>query len=85
MPNIKVPVSTINNEQWAHLNYFGNHHVVTGEVFKLKRGDFSFLGGHRVRAYLVKSNVHWKIPIGVSLDIEGVEPSTTPQRRLPQH
>jgi hypothetical protein len=37
---------------------------------------YSFAGGHRVRLYRFKDNVHWRIPAGVELDISRVDPTT---------
>lgn len=80
MAKVSIPVKKVNGEDWAELNIFGNSHDFCGEKFKVKMENFSFSGGHRVRLYTIKNNVHWKIPAGVSLDIGAVAPATSPRR-----
>jgi hypothetical protein len=59
---------------------FGDSHLICGESVRMKDENFSFAGGHRVRVYLFKKNVHWKIPEGVSLDISSVPAAQAPRR-----
>jgi hypothetical protein len=85
MPDrISIPVKIVNNERWAQLNNFGNSHIICAERCTLKQENYSFAAGHRVRLYAVKNNVHWKIPIGVPLDVSAVAPATLPPRRDPR-
>lgn len=77
---ISIPVKTVDGDNWAQLNHFGNTHFFTGEDCRTKKENFSFAGGHRVRLYVIKNNVHWKIPAGVTLDITDVTPAA-PRRR----
>jgi len=79
---ICVPVIRQGGAVWAQLNYFGHSHIVAGESCWPKKEDFSYTGGHRVRLFAIKGNVHWKVPTGFPLDIAGVAPAT-PRRRLP--
>ena len=78
---ITVPVKIVNNERWAQLNHFGTTHQICGDDFRQKR-DISFANGHRVRVFTVKSNVHWKIPDNVLLDIAEVAPANAPRRMV---
>ena len=77
---VSVPVKTVGNERWGQLSLLGDHHLICAEAVKLKDENFSFAGGHRVRLYSFKKNVHWKIPEGVRLDIAGVTPAAAPRR-----
>lgn len=80
---LRVPITKWDKASWGALNYFGNTHVICAE--RLMRGDenYTFAGGHRVRLFTVRNNVHWKIPEGIQLDISSV-PSANPARRLPR-
>lgn len=80
---IKVPVKKVNSQPWGQLSLFGNQHEFCGEKIRLRDQNFSFAGGHRVRLYVAKGNVHWRIPEGVQLDITQVE-LANPPRRLPK-
>jgi len=80
---IKVPVKKVNSQPWGQLSVFGNRHEFCGEEIRLKDQSFSFAGGHRVRLYAARGNVHWRIPAGIQLDITQVE-SVNPPRRLPR-
>ena len=83
MPEIiRIPVKVVNNEKWAQLNLFGNTHVICGERFKPKKENYTFAGGHRVRLFTVKNNVHWRIPSGIQLDIREVAPANQPRRQV---
>lgn len=69
--HISVPIKIVDGEQWGELRALGLSHDICGERVD-KRKDLSFAGGHRVRLYTFKKNVHWKIPTGVELDITEV-------------
>jgi hypothetical protein len=55
-------------------------HEICCESGKLKNENFSFSGGHRVRLYQFKKNVHWRIPDGAELDISNVVPDNARRR-----
>lgn len=79
--HVRVPLKEWDGHKWAQLNLLALTHEICGETVKMKDGAYSFAGGHRVRLYSFKKNVHWKVPEGVSLDISGVEPGAAPRRR----
>lgn len=54
------------------------------EKFALQQESFSFVGGHRVRLYRLKKNVHFKVPVGTELNITEVLPGTAPRRQPPK-
>ena len=82
MPDyVRVPIKKVNSEKWGQLSLFGLNHQICGEKFALKDNSYTFAGQHRVRLYSVRKNVHWKIPEGTQLDIEGVVPATPPRRQ----
>jgi hypothetical protein len=80
---VQVPVKTVSGEEWAELNAFGADHVICGEKCSIKDQNYSFAGGHRVRLYSIKKNVHWKLPAGAGtfLDVTAVPPAGPPPRR----
>jgi hypothetical protein len=83
--HVRVPVKIVGGERWGHLSALGDAaHFICGEDVWKKDENFSFAGGHRVRLYAFKKNVHWKIPEGVSLDISGVPAATSAPRRQQQ-
>ena len=78
---IKIPVKKVGKDLWGELSAFGLSHQICGESVRMTDQSFSFAGGHRVRLYAFKKNVHWKIPEGVSVDISNVIPAEAPPRR----
>lgn len=58
---VVVPVKKVGKEEWCDLSALGLSHEFVGETIKLKNQNFSFAGGHRVRLYLAKKNVHWRM------------------------
>lgn len=80
---ISLPVKLVNNEKWAEISAHAPQwtHEICGEDVRPKDLAFSFAGGHRVRLYKFKKNVHWKIPTGVNLDISQVPPANPPRRQ----
>ena len=66
--HIRVPIRVVNGEEWGDLNALHLSHEIVGETVHQAK-DMSFSGGHRVRVYKFKKNVHWRIPVGVELDI----------------
>jgi hypothetical protein len=81
MPNIFVPTVRHAQASWANLNYYGPKHVICAESMKIDTESFSFIGGHRVRLYSVKGNVHWKIPPSFEVDITSVPLPNAPRRQ----
>jgi hypothetical protein len=79
--NISFPIKTHNGEKWAELSHYGLAHEICGEKVFQKDQMFSFAGGHRVRLYAFKKNVHWKIPVGSTLDISEVD---APRKKAPR-
>ena len=79
--HVGVPIKTVGSERWGQLCSFGDSHLICGETVKLKEEAYSFAGGHRVRLYSFKKNVHWKIPEGISVDIAEVSPAAAPRRK----
>lgn len=78
---IEVPIKLVGKDSWADLGALSLAHEIVGERVDLKDGNFSFAGGHRVRLYKFKKNVHFKVPDGISLDIEDVKAEPNPSRR----
>jgi hypothetical protein len=82
--HISVPIKKVGSDRWGQLSTFGDSHLICGETVHPKDMGFSFAGGHRVRLYSFKKNVHWKIPAGapvVAVDITDVSPADPPRRR----
>ena len=77
---IIVPVKIVDKQRWGQLTLFADTHYVVGESVK-PMGDISFAGGHRVRQYKFRKNVHWQIPTDVELDITDVPQQSAPHRR----
>lgn len=75
---IRVPISTVANEDWAHLSALAERHEICAEDIKIKNSQHSFTGGHRVRLLIAKKSVYWKIPQGISVDISQVPPQSQP-------
>ena len=69
--HVRVPVKMFKGSRWGDLNSMAISHEFVAETYHIDQ-QFSFEGGHRVRRFKVKKNVHWLIPVGVDLDIAGV-------------
>lgn len=67
-----IPVKEVRGDKWGCLDRLCDDHEIVGYDFKLKNDQYSFAGGHRVRLYKVKGNVHFRVPIGVTFDISSV-------------
>jgi len=80
MAHVRVPVRTLGTVRWGALAYMGDTHEICGEKADCIDQKFSFAGGHRVRLFRFKKNVHWKIPQGVELDIAAVAPAQAARR-----
>jgi hypothetical protein len=79
---ITLPVKIFQNERWAELSVHApsSSHDICAEKVNKRDEQFSFIGGHRVRLYAFKKNVHWRIPAGVTLDISAVPAALAPRR-----
>ena len=78
---IVVPVKTVRGHNWGQLSAFGEDHLLLCEHRPKQIEDrFSFAGGHRVQAWKLKKNVHWR-PVGQELEISDVAPAGPPPRR----
>jgi hypothetical protein len=79
---IRVPIKVVDGHKWGCLAYISTEaYEIVGEEVKHLR-DYSFAGGHRVRLYRFKKNVHFKIPAGVEVNISGVTPAEPPRRAM---
>lgn len=80
---IYLPVKTVGGDKWAEISAVAPQwtHEICGETVRPKDLNYTFAGQHRVRLYKFKKNVHWKVPVGVNLDISGVQPATPPRRQ----
>ena len=86
---VTVPVKVVGGSQWADLSALAptHTHQICAEQCKLQDNQYSFQGGHRVRLWGFKKNVHWRLPIGTELDIEDVAPADgpAPRRHVRRH
>lgn len=80
MMRVQIPIKIVNGQRWGDLSVFGLNHEICAERGEKKDDAFSFAGGHRVRLFRFRKNVHWKIPDGIDLDISGVVPEQPPRR-----
>jgi hypothetical protein len=79
--SVRVPVRIVAGERWGHLSLLAETHLICGEAVNQKNDRLSFAGGHRVKLYSFKKNVHWKIPEDIPLDITNVAPAAVPRRK----
>jgi len=88
MASIIVPVrkDPASGQIWAELSAHGPSatHVVCGE-HAWQGSDVSIHGGHRVREFKFKKNVHWRIITGFDLDISTAKPPEPPRRQGRRH
>jgi len=78
----QIPVRLFNGERWAHLSALGERHDFVAERFDPKDKNLSFIGGHRVRLYCARKNVHWRIPPAIKIvDISQVQVNPGEARR----
>ena len=71
--NLSFPVKKVGKDEWLDLSAHGLTHEFCGEKIHQKT-DYSFGGGHRVRHYSFRKNVHWLLPAGLTIDIQDLEP-----------
>ena len=73
MRSCSVPLKKFGNDLWADLGALGSRvWEVTCEKSDLKDNQYSFIGGHRVRLFKLKDNVHFKLPADFKVDIRAV-------------
>jgi hypothetical protein len=77
--HVLVPIKVVNKQDWGDLSVLGVTHEFVGETVKLKNDKLSFAGGHRVRLYHFKKNVHWRIS-SAEFDITDVAPASPPRK-----
>jgi hypothetical protein len=77
-----IPVRVVNGEKWGDLNSIQSTHEICGEKVDMVNSNFSFAGGHRVRLYRFRKNVHWRIPAAITLDITDVKPASGLRKKL---
>jgi hypothetical protein len=71
--SIRVPVRSVPKDgKWGALYLLALTHEICAEKVDCVSEKYSFAGGHRVRLYRFKKNVHWRIPESVQLDISAV-------------
>lgn len=78
--HIKVPIRVIDGVKWGNLNALGVSHEICGETVNRRDENFALSGGHRVRLYHFKKNVHWRMTTGMDIDIADVAPAAAPAR-----
>jgi hypothetical protein len=79
---IQIPTRVLRGQRWADFSFLARKHQLCAEGFNTLSENVSYVGGHRVRLYVLKGNVHWRVPEGV-VDITNVAPATEPPRRQP--
>lgn len=84
MPDFVVPIREVNGDSWGSLAMIADAWEIVGERVNSK-GDLSFADGHRVRHYVFRKNVHFKITATMTLNISDVPaaeaPKGAPRRR----
>ncbi len=82
---IFLPIKRDGNKRWVLLGQIAPSHIILSEKCTQINENYSHFGGHRVRAWAVKGNVHWLLPDAAEeYDITGVSPSQAPRRRQPR-
>lgn len=81
---ITIPVREYGGAKWGWLSAICDDHEIVGYDFRKVNDNYPFVGGHRVRLYKVKGNVHFKIPTGAVFDISTVPPAA-PRRTGRRH
>lgn len=83
MADLRLPLLDHDGWKWGRLNLFGNSdkQVICAESFSTIKEKYTFKGGHRVRLYALKGNIHWRIPADTKIDIVDVPTATVPTRR----
>jgi hypothetical protein len=79
---ITLPVKKFRSDRWAEVCALAPSltYSIVGERCDLADANFSFIGGHRVRLYKFKKNVHFMVPTGVQIDISNVPSAAAPRR-----
>lgn len=83
MSFVRVPIKLLGTERWGCLQSLDNGaHSFVGFDIWLKKDRYSFIGGHRVKLFGAKGNVHFRIPDATkTIDITDVAPAAPPPRR----
>lgn len=82
---VHVPIKYHDKAKWGALSAFGPIHEICCEDYWIINTQYSFVGGHRVRLLKIKSNVHWKIPLGTQLDITDVQIQAPIRKQKQRH
>lgn len=82
---VSIPVREHDRQKWGWLSALCDDHEVVGYDFRKISDQYSFIGGHRVRLFKIKGNVHFKIPTGVAFDISAVPPAAPRRQDLRRH
>jgi hypothetical protein len=77
---VRVPTRLVRGQRWANFNFLANKHRLCAEKYNTIAENVSHVGGHRVRLYELKGNVHWMVPDTV-IDITDVAPAEAPRRQ----
>jgi hypothetical protein len=78
---VSVSIKDYNGDKWGDLASFADSHDICGEKVKEVNSNYSFIGGHRVRLYRFKKNVHWMVPKGTDFEITDVSQASSPRRQ----
>lgn len=78
---IRVPIVLYGSQKWGSLDSLGISFEIVGESVAKKEENYSFIGGHRLRLYKFKKDVHFRVPSGRELDITDVQPAGVPPTR----
>ena len=78
--NVPVPIVLFGTKKWGALKYLAKSHEIVGTTVNKKK-DMSLPNRHQVRRYTFTGQVHWKIPVGVDVDVSDITPVQPPQRR----
>lgn len=83
---VSLPTKVVSQRLWAEVSSLGPSltYEVVGEVVHPVNDMYSFAGGHRVRLYRFKKNVHFRVPDGVEINISSVAPAEPARRQPPR-
>jgi hypothetical protein len=83
---VSLPLKVHSQCNWAEISSLAPTQVfeIVGETVKLGDQNYSFIGGHRVRLYKFKKNVHFRVPAGTDFNISSVVPAEPPRRQPPR-
>jgi hypothetical protein len=83
---VRIPVKKWDGGEWGEISALGPTltYEIVGEDVRLHKEKYTFSGGHRVRLFKFKKNVHFRLPEGTKLDITAVPDGVPPPRRQSQ-